>query len=315
MARRLIDPGILQNEKFGMLPPMARLLLMGLVISADDQGRGKAHPALLRSLIFPYDDVLLTDIADWLALVETNGTIRLYTIGEKEYYQLLNWWQYQAHQYARPSEFPRAPGWHDRVRYTLTKGVIVTCNWTLNSGQLTTNTCDEDGNPLGGRSYTPPLPMPEATPEASPATPIETPVPPPLAAPAESESPATAERTEVDWTRAIVEKMESVGIGVTPYTVDNYVAACQDHGIHAVLSGITAAAENNKQHRMSYVLACIRNKAAGTAPNRNGKYPQSGSGRVSNKDADDESQRAEAMYGPRKKITKEQVDAAMWRPG
>ncbi len=313
MARRLIDPSIWQNEKFGMLPPMARLLLMGIVTSADDQGRGKAHPALLRSLVFPYDDVSLTDICDWLALIETNGTVRLYTVIDKEYYQLLNWWQYQAHQYARPSEFPRMPGWRDRVRYTLTKGLIVTCNWTLNSGQVTANTCDEDGRLLGAMGFTPPLPMPEAAPEAAPETPAETPVPPPPATPKEPESPVTAERTDADLTRAIVAKMESVGIGVAMYTVDTYVAAAHDHGIHAVLSGITAAAENNKQQVMSYVMACIRNKAAGTTPN--GKYPQSGGGRVSNKDADDDTQRAEAMYGAKKKMTKAQIEAAMWRPG
>lgn len=305
MARRLIDPSIWQNEKFGLLPPMARLLLMGIVTSADDQGRGKAHPALLRSLVFPYDDVALTEICDWLALIETNGTVRLYTVGEKEYYQLLNWWNYQAHQYARPSEHPRPPGWHDRVRYTLTKGLIVTCNWMLSNGQLTANTCDEDGRQLVA-SYTPPLPLVDLAPEPTPAPKVETAVTPPPAPTPETGVPA--ERTEVDWTRAIVEKMESVGIGVTPYTVDTYVAACQDHGIHAVLSGITAAAENNKQHKMSYVLACIRNKATGTPP-------PNGGGRVFNKDADDDSQRAAAMYGPKTKVSKEKLEAAMWRPG
>lgn len=81
---------------------------------------------------------------------------------------------------------------------------------------------------------------------------------------------ASTQRTDADLTRAIVAKMESAGIGVTEITVDNYVAAAMDYGIHAVLSGIDAAASNGKQHKTSYVLACIRNKAQGVAPKTNG---------------------------------------------
>ncbi len=89
-------------------------------------------------------------------------------------------------------------------------------------------------------------------------------------------------RTDADLTRAIVAKMESAGIGVTEITVDNYVAAAMDYGIHAVLSGIDAAASNGKQHKTSYVLACIRNKAQGVAPsaNTNGNQRNNGNGRV-----------------------------------
>ena len=87
------------------------------------------------------------------------------------------------------------------------------------------------------------------------------------------------ERTDADLTKAIVAKMESAGIGVTEITVDNYVAAAMDYGIHAVLSGIDAAASNGKQHNTSYVLACIRNKAQGVQPAVNGN---GSNGRMSN---------------------------------
>ncbi len=145
MTRRMIDSAMWQNEKFATLPPMARLLQIGMINHADDQGRGKAHPSLLRAQIFPYDDVTLSDVLDWLRLVEGNGTIMLYSVDGKDYYQMCNWWQYQAHQYAMPSDYPKPQGWSDRIRKTLTKGQIVTCNWILSNGTRSPDTCDEQG--------------------------------------------------------------------------------------------------------------------------------------------------------------------------
>lgn len=72
-----------------------------------------------------------------------------------------------------------------------------------------------------------------------------------------------AKRTDADLTQAVAAKLKDVGVGLTPYIVDTYVAAAQEHGIHAALAGITAAAEQGKQQKTSYVLACIRNKAVG----------------------------------------------------
>jgi hypothetical protein len=65
---------------------------------------------------------------------------------------------------------------------------------------------------------------------------------------------------------AVVAKMEAHGIGVTPFTVETYLDAAKEFGIHAVLLGITAAAEQGKQHRMKYVQACIESKAQGKLP-------------------------------------------------
>ena len=145
MTRRLVDSSMWQNEKFATLPAMARLLQIGMINHADDQGRGKAHPSLLRAEVFPYDDVTLGDVAEWLRLIEQNGTILLYSSGGKAYYQMCNWWEYQAHQYAMPSDHPKPDGWNDRIRKTFTKGQIVTCNWILSNGTRSPDTCDEQG--------------------------------------------------------------------------------------------------------------------------------------------------------------------------
>jgi DnaD/phage-associated family protein len=145
MTRRMLDSAIWKNEKFGVMPPMARLLAIGIINQADDQGRGKAHPVYLRSQVFPYDDVTAGQVAEWLAMVATNETILLYQVDGKDYYQIINWWSYQSHQYAMPSQYPKPDGWKDRIRKTLTKGVIITCNWITTDGKPSPDTCDEQG--------------------------------------------------------------------------------------------------------------------------------------------------------------------------
>ena len=62
--RRMIDASILDNEKFASLSMIHRQLLFGMILRADDQGRLPGHPALLRSKIFPYDDIDLAEIEE-----------------------------------------------------------------------------------------------------------------------------------------------------------------------------------------------------------------------------------------------------------
>lgn len=141
----MLDSTILQNEKFASMPVMARMLVVGMVVTADDQGRGKAHPVFLRSQIFPYEDVPQADIEQWLALASKNETVLIYSVDGKDYYQFVNWWTYQSHQYAMPSQFPKPLGWSDRIRKSITKGHIVTCNWITSDGTRSPDTCDEQG--------------------------------------------------------------------------------------------------------------------------------------------------------------------------
>ncbi|MBK8113242.1 MAG: hypothetical protein IPK44_01335 [Candidatus Accumulibacter sp.] len=145
MTRRMLDSAIWKNEKFGVMPSMARLLAIGIINQADDQGRGKAHPVYLRSQVFPYDDVTAGQVAEWLGMVATNETILLYQVDGKDYYQIINWWSYQSHQYAMPSQYPKPDGWKDRIRKVYTKGLIVTCNWITVNGDHSPDTCDEQG--------------------------------------------------------------------------------------------------------------------------------------------------------------------------
>lgn len=164
MARRMIDDSMWSNERFAEMPMGARLLQIGIINHADDQGRMKANPIYLRAQVFPYDDVSPKQIHEWLTLMATNDTIILYEVDGRAYLQLTNWWKYQALQYAQPSQFPRPAGWKDRIRRTLTKGFIVTCNWQKVNGEPLEDTCDQDGKALPGRK--PRKDSPAPTPEA-----------------------------------------------------------------------------------------------------------------------------------------------------
>lgn len=154
----------------------ARLLQIGIINHADDQGRMKANPVYLRAQIFPYDDIAPKQIQEWLNIMANNDTIILYEVDGRTYLQLTNWWRYQALQYAQPSQFPRPDGWKDRIRRTLTKGFIVTCNWQKVNGEPLEDTCDQDGKALPGRKprkdSDEPTPEPEAgnTPEKAQST-------------------------------------------------------------------------------------------------------------------------------------------------
>jgi hypothetical protein len=124
----MIHPSIWQSETVASLSRDQRLLFIGLFSTADDQGRLRAHPALIRSTIFPYDDVTLADIQADLDAIEAAGFIVTYDADGKRCLQVVNWWVYQTPQWAYPSPIPPPEGWRDQLRYRQDNSVI-TENW------------------------------------------------------------------------------------------------------------------------------------------------------------------------------------------
>lgn len=110
MARkRMIDPGIWTSEDFSNLSMLARLIWVGLISNADDEGRGKANTAYLKSQLFPYDDELsLKKIESSLKEIETSMSITFYEVAGKKYYQLTKWGKFQTINRPTPSQIPKA---------------------------------------------------------------------------------------------------------------------------------------------------------------------------------------------------------------
>lgn len=110
MARkRQIDPEIWRSEQFVALSLPARLLWIGLISQADDEGRLKGGPLWLKMAIFPADSTPLAQIEQWLAEVLAAGLARHYEADGQPYLHLPNFPKYQYISKPYPSKLPPPP--------------------------------------------------------------------------------------------------------------------------------------------------------------------------------------------------------------
>ena len=109
--RRMIDPAMWQSEDFSRCSFLARLIFVGLISQADDEGRGKASPAYIKSTLFPYEDgIRLIDIEKALSEIGQHLSVTYYsTIDGKQYYSLDSWMDWQTLDKPKPSKFPAPP--------------------------------------------------------------------------------------------------------------------------------------------------------------------------------------------------------------
>jgi len=95
MARkRMIDPDIWQDEKFAKLDFAGRLFFIGLITQANDYGKLRGNPKLLKSLIFPYEENHVKIEAYLQQLTELEMIIPYEANGEN-FLKLNNWSKYQ----------------------------------------------------------------------------------------------------------------------------------------------------------------------------------------------------------------------------
>lgn len=108
MARkRMISPEIWENDDFSEIPILARLLFIGMISNADDFGKGKANPRLLKSKVFPYDEGITTDdINDCFVDIAMHTSTVFYQNGGTLYYQLTTWQNWQTVNRPSPSKIP-----------------------------------------------------------------------------------------------------------------------------------------------------------------------------------------------------------------
>ena len=149
-TKRMIDPAFWQSETMAELTRDQRLLFIGLFSNADDQGRMRAHGALIRSMVFPYDDIELDEIENDLQAIAAKECIHLFDVEGKRCLQIINWWKYQSPQWAYSSKIPPPEGWNDRLRYRQDNIVIVN-NWpTKEQPEVLDSALPKDlGNALG----------------------------------------------------------------------------------------------------------------------------------------------------------------------
>ncbi|HXR94256.1 MAG TPA: hypothetical protein VN718_00145 [Rhizomicrobium sp.] len=115
MARiRTIKPEFPHSESMGRVSREARLLFLMLFTIVDDEGRARAAPRMLASLLFPYDDDANSRIGAWLAELERENCVALYEVDGNAYLRIANWLAHQRIDMPSRSRLPPPPSTNPR---------------------------------------------------------------------------------------------------------------------------------------------------------------------------------------------------------
>lgn len=98
---RRVDKKLYSDKKIMRLSRDARLLFIGMITIAGDDGYGDADPCVLKAQLFPGDDLKISEIEGWRTELHTLGLIRLWSKGADLFYNLPNWDKYQVVNFDR----------------------------------------------------------------------------------------------------------------------------------------------------------------------------------------------------------------------
>lgn len=108
MARkRMIHRDIWQSYDIAKCNYRQRLLFIGIITIADDEGRSKAEETIIQGDIFPYDKLSRNAIKTDLEHLDKLGLIHYYKCNcIEKYIQVTNWKDYQKIDHPIPSKIP-----------------------------------------------------------------------------------------------------------------------------------------------------------------------------------------------------------------
>lgn len=107
---RMIRKEFFSDEKVARLSVEARLLFISMWIQADDRGKGRAAPAFLRAVTFPYDsNIALEKVGDCLKEIATQRLAAFYEVERERYYLVINFLRHQVINRPSSFEFPDPP--------------------------------------------------------------------------------------------------------------------------------------------------------------------------------------------------------------
>ena len=109
---RFIDPGMWTSAQFLRLScPEAKLLWIGVITTADDEGRGAADPWTLLARIFPGSGYNPDQVALWRNELVASRLIRVYCDeAGAEIYDIPAWSNFQKPRHIKRSRYPAFPG-------------------------------------------------------------------------------------------------------------------------------------------------------------------------------------------------------------
>jgi len=107
MARiRTIKPEFWSDEKLSECSLSARLLFIGLISFADDEGRLEYSPQRIRMQVFPCGTVKLGALIDCIGELRDCSLIRLYTVESREFLDIPGFGKHQRINRPTPSKLP-----------------------------------------------------------------------------------------------------------------------------------------------------------------------------------------------------------------
>jgi hypothetical protein len=157
---RTLKPELWQDEDIGALSRDARLLFIGLITQADDEGRLVGAPRLLWSQIFPWDDYSPERLGAWLTELAGAGLVRQYESGGRAYIHLPGWKRHQKISHPAKSKLPRPPGKRARPRAALRKPPEDSGDAPKRSPLIGS---DQGSERIGSTRGTPDVPTPETS--------------------------------------------------------------------------------------------------------------------------------------------------------
>lgn len=103
MPNRVIKESICTSDTLNQLSDFQFRLWVGLLVSADDAGRGDARPAIIKGRVFPLRDrITVKDVDVALQALAACGCVSLYHVGGKPYYWFPTWAEHQRLDRAKP---------------------------------------------------------------------------------------------------------------------------------------------------------------------------------------------------------------------
>jgi hypothetical protein len=137
MPSRILKESICGSETLNELSPEEEILFYRLIVQCDDFGRLDARPAMVRSKCFPLrvEKIKIETIGKWLHSLVKQGLIRIYTVNDKPYLQMITWRDHQQVR-ANKSKYPDPPT------------IEIRCNQPLSDSLVSENESESDTVPI-----------------------------------------------------------------------------------------------------------------------------------------------------------------------
>lgn len=104
--KRMIDPDIWDDSKFNQLDQAGKLIFIGMITLANDQGKLRADPRILKSKVFPYNNIDLQNVEKAVQQIADLGMITYYEVAGEHFARLSNWNKYQTLTYIGKDNLP-----------------------------------------------------------------------------------------------------------------------------------------------------------------------------------------------------------------